>query len=344
MTTRINKRTALLIGAGYTARALVPALLARGIRVVVTTRNGTCDLEGVRCLTFDGTASPELGQAFKAADIILSSIPPDRGTGEDAALRAFGHLETKASWIGYLSATSVYGDRDGGWAFEAEWPTPGLGRGRHRAEAELGWLETGWPAHIFRLAGIYGPGRLPFAKLRNGTARAVIKSGHIVNRIHVADIVSVVLASIDTPGQPYRFGDDEMFTTTVNGSGKAGEFYQNTTEYDVVFYDQPAGLRRTAASYTPVSDPRDVAFISLNGETRPADWQNCERTHRGYLYASDSILRLSPMFEVCMRNKGYVLTTELGVSSSQGLTAASAGQSRQFTPYTPAQTYTYPSL
>ena len=199
MTTRINKRTALLIGAGYTARALVPALLARGIRVVVTTRNGTCDLEGVRCLTFDGTASPELGQAFKAADIILSSIPPDRGTGEDAALRAFGHLETKASWIGYLSATSVYGDRDGGWAFETEWPTPGLGRGRHRAEAELGWLETGWPAHIFRLAGIYGPGRLPFAKLRNGTARAVIKSGHIVNRIHVADIVSVVLASIDTP-------------------------------------------------------------------------------------------------------------------------------------------------
>lgn len=199
MTLSITKRTALLLGAGYTARALAPALLAKGYHVIATTRSGVCDLDGVETLAFDGSASAELKAAFETAEIILTSIPPDRKSGKDAALSALGGLQTRARWVGYLSATSVYGDRDGGWAFEGEWPTPGLKRGRHRADAEIAWLETGCPVHIFRLAGIYGPGRTPFAKLRDGTARAVIKPGHIVNRIHVADIVTALLASIETP-------------------------------------------------------------------------------------------------------------------------------------------------
>jgi nucleoside-diphosphate-sugar epimerase len=199
MTHSINKQTALLLGGGYVARALVPALQARGVDVCVTTRSGETDIAGVRCLRFDGTASEALLSTFRSADLILSSIPPNRQTGEDVALTAFAGLQTRARWIGYLSATSVYGDRDGGWAFEHEWPTPGLKRGQHRADAEISWIETGWPVHIFRLAGIYGAGRTPFDKLRAGSARAVIKPGHVVNRIHVEDIISALLASIDAP-------------------------------------------------------------------------------------------------------------------------------------------------
>ena len=199
MSRHINKpQSALLLGAGYVARALTPHLLKDGWDVQVTTRSGETKLQGVRCHKFDGSASTDLQSAFVDADIIISSIPPAKD-GHDPALIELGHLTPRASWIGYLSATSVYGDRDGKWAFEGEAPSPGLTRGIARAEAELAWIETVWPVHIFRLAGIYGPGRAPFDRLRAGTARAIIKDGHVVNRIHVADIVKALLLSLEKP-------------------------------------------------------------------------------------------------------------------------------------------------
>ncbi|MGB6230452.1 MAG: hypothetical protein WBF53_10040, partial [Litorimonas sp.] len=114
-------------------------------------------------------------------------------------LEALAETPTRARWIGYLSATSVYGDRGGRWAFEGEAPTPTLDRGRRRADAEARWLETYEQSQIFRLAGIYGPGRSPFGKIREGSARIVHAPGHVVNRIHVNDIVSALLASIARP-------------------------------------------------------------------------------------------------------------------------------------------------
>ncbi|WP_427452482.1 SDR family oxidoreductase [Litorimonas sp. WD9-15] len=199
MNGRINKpQSALLLGAGYTASHLAPALISRGYAVTVTTRDGQTDLDGVKCLAFDGEASDDLRKIFQSADMIVTSIPPHKD-GSDPALAALGKLIPSAKWIAYLSATSVYGDRQGRWAFEGEAPTPGLKRGKARAEAEIAWVETGWPVHIFRLAGIYGPGRSPFDKLRQGKARAVIKEGQVVNRIHVDDIVSALLLSSDKP-------------------------------------------------------------------------------------------------------------------------------------------------
>lgn len=199
MNSHINKpQSVLLLGAGYVAKHLIPALIADGYNVTVTTRTGQTEIESVSCLSFDGVVSPALQRAFETSDIILSSIPPTKN-GTDPVLQALRHATPCASWIGYLSATSIYGDRQGKWAFEGEAPSPSLQRGKARADAEIAWIETAWPVHIFRLAGIYGPGRSPFAKIRNKKARAVIKEDHVVNRIHVSDIVSALRLSLANP-------------------------------------------------------------------------------------------------------------------------------------------------
>jgi len=200
-------KTALLLGAGYVASHLAPALVKEGYQVFGTTRSNEHIGELKRCgitpIATENLEEPKLQDAFEQADLILSSISPEKSPGingfYDPVLRGLNRTKIKASWVGYLSATSVYGDRAGQWAFEGESPTPRLKRGRARAEAEMEWLETLWPVHIFRLAGIYGPGRAPFKKLRNGAARAVVKKDHVVNRIYVEDIVSAVMASISAP-------------------------------------------------------------------------------------------------------------------------------------------------
>jgi len=199
MNSHINKpQSVLLLGAGYVAKHFAPSLLADGYEVTVTTRSGQTDIEAVTCLSFSGELSPTLKTAFETADIILTSIPPSKD-GSDPVLDACLTLTPSAHWIGYLSATSVYGDRQGKWAFEGEAPSPTLRRGKARAEAEIAWIETGWPVHIFRLAGIYGPGRSPFDKIRQKKARAVIKTGHVVNRIYVSDIVTALRLSLAAP-------------------------------------------------------------------------------------------------------------------------------------------------
>ncbi len=205
--TAITGKTALLLGAGYVACHLAPALLARGYQVLGTTRSPehaeAIKKGGITPLITEDLRDSELKKAFKKADLILSSISPKKTPDEngfyDPVLSVLRETGIQASWIGYLSATSVYGDRSGQWAFEGEAPSPSLKRGIARAEAEIEWIETLWPVHVFRLAGIYGPGRSPFEKLKNGQARAVIKEQHIVNRIHVDDIVSAVMASMDAP-------------------------------------------------------------------------------------------------------------------------------------------------
>lgn len=205
--TAMTKKIALLIGAGYVATHLAPALRAKGYKVFGTTRSAeeaaSLDAQGIEPIVTENLQSLKLREVFERADLILSSVPPEKSPDEngcyDPVLSVLNKFKPTAHWIGYLSATSVYGDRNRQWAFEGETPTPQLKRGMARAEAEIEWIETLWPVHIFRLAGIYGPGRAPFEKLKSGKARAVIKEGHIVNRIHVEDIVSAIMASIGRP-------------------------------------------------------------------------------------------------------------------------------------------------
>lgn len=114
-------------------------------------------------------------------------------------------------WVGYLSTTGVYGDHQGGWVDEATPLSPSTTRGQLRVEAEAAWQSLGLPLHIFRIAGIYGPGRGPFAKVRNGTARRIIKKNQVFSRIHVDDIAQVLAASISkpNPGAIYNLCDDD---------------------------------------------------------------------------------------------------------------------------------------
>lgn len=220
-----GRKTAFFFGAGYTALRLAPHLRAMGYSIAATVRDGRKNrwlrAQGITPIAFKGQADAELKAVLSRAQIILSSAPPLRGGTDpilsslDTPLRA---LAPRAVWAGYLSATSVYGDRQGGWAFEDELLRPSTERGRARIEAELTWLETGLPLHVFRLAGIYGPKlgrgnsavtRSPLERLRSGKARAVIKPGHVVNRIHVDDIVSALLASIaaPNPARVYNIAD-----------------------------------------------------------------------------------------------------------------------------------------
>lgn len=207
MVSRIKSQQekALLLGAGYSARALIPHLKALDYGVIATTRTeAKAQLLrelGAQVVLYNGTMSKQLAEILGCCDIILSSIPPN--TEGDPFLNGLEKplfdFAKQASWVGYQSATSVYGNRRGQWAYEDELLRPLTQRGKNRARAELQWLETGLPVHVFRLAGIYGPNRSSFARLRKGKARAVIKPGHIVNRIHVDDICSAILKSIESP-------------------------------------------------------------------------------------------------------------------------------------------------
>lgn len=150
-----------------------------------------------------------------ATHLLVSAGPGDEGDpflhqyADDIAAAA--HLD----WIGYLSTTGVYGDRRGGWVTEEDEVAPSTLRGRRRKEVEAAWQAVaqanGLPLHIFRLAGIYGPGRGPFSKVRSGTARRIIKTGQVFSRIHVDDIAQVLRASIarPNPGAVYNVCDDD---------------------------------------------------------------------------------------------------------------------------------------
>ena len=196
----------LIFGYGYTARHFVQAVRQDFTTCFGTTRKpqGKSDAL-VSLLRFDGVdADPVLHQAVSEATAVLVSVPPDeRG---DPVLDAFSDLlstNKNLRWLGYLSTVGVYGDHQGGWVDEHAPLYPQNERSRRRVEAEQAWLDlgqdAGLPVHIFRLAGIYGPGQNALVNIKNGTAKRVIKEGQVFNRIHVADIAAVLCASLQNP-------------------------------------------------------------------------------------------------------------------------------------------------
>ena len=184
-------KTLLSFGHGFSARALTKLLLPQGWRIIGTTRSSEKAEElaasGVEPLIFPGA---DIRDAIAEATHLLISAGPD--ADGDPVLRAVGDQIAAGApsfeWAGYLSTTGVYGDHQGGWVDETAALTPATKRGQWRVEAEAAWAAIpGLPLHIFRLAGIYGPGRGPFAKVRSGTARRIIKEGQVFSRIHVDD-------------------------------------------------------------------------------------------------------------------------------------------------------------
>lgn len=201
--------TLLSLGHGYSARALARALVLQGWRVIGTTRDPAKAVAfrdaGVEPLLWPADLGPVLAQATH----ILASAAPD-ATGDPFLQARRDITRSRAGWVGYLSTTGVYGDHQGGWVDEDTALTPTSERGRHRVLAESQWRATGLPVHIFRLAGIYGPGRGPIQKVRDGSARRIIKPNQVFGRIHVDDIVQVLQASIlrPNPGAAYNVCDD----------------------------------------------------------------------------------------------------------------------------------------
>jgi nucleoside-diphosphate-sugar epimerase len=208
-------KTLLSFGHGFSARALAPLLLDRGWRVIGTTRAqdkaDAITATGVEARVWPGS---DLSEDLAAANALLISAAP--GPEGDPVLLAMREQIAASAphldWVGYLSTTGVYGDRGGDWVDETSALAPSTERGQMRVDAEAAWAAIpGLPLHIFRLAGIYGPGRGPFAKVRSGKARRIIKAGQVFSRIHVADIAQVLLASLDHPraGAIYNLCDDD---------------------------------------------------------------------------------------------------------------------------------------
>jgi nucleoside-diphosphate-sugar epimerase len=202
--------TLLSLGHGYSATALARLLVPEGWRVIGTTRS-SAKAEAMRAAGVDPLIWPgDLGPALAAATHILASAAPD--AAGDPFLQAVPQIAgARVDWVGYLSTTGVYGDHQGGWVDENTPLTPSSERGRWRVQAEDQWRATGLPVHIFRLAGIYGPGRGPFEKVRNGTARRIIKPGQVFSRIHVDDIAATLRTSMTrpNPGAAYNLCDDD---------------------------------------------------------------------------------------------------------------------------------------
>lgn len=208
-------KTLLSFGHGYSARALSRLLLPQDWRIIGTTRSEDkaprLMNEGVEPRIWPGA---DMIPALNAAThLLISAAPEDAGDPVLAALRnEIARRADQFAWVGYLSTTGVYGDHQGGWVDESTALTPATKRGIARVKAEAAWAAIpGLPLHIFRLAGIYGPGRGPFTKLRNGTARRIIKTGQVFSRTHVADIARVLAASIErpNPGAAYNVCDND---------------------------------------------------------------------------------------------------------------------------------------
>lgn len=206
----------LILGHGYSAGFLTPLLIAQGWTVTGTTRSDAVRVAaaGATPIVWPGQDDAVRAAIARADAILISAAPGENG---DPVLAAFSDELSRATpqWLGYLSTTGVYGDAGGGWVDETTPPAPSTSRGRARVAAEVAWQDLArahdLPLHIFRLAGIYGPGRGPFAKLRNGTAQRVIKPGQVFSRIHAEDIAQVLLASIKAPnpGAIYNLCDDQ---------------------------------------------------------------------------------------------------------------------------------------
>lgn len=209
----------LIFGGGWLGRAVGAEALRRGGAATATSRNAEtrAALAAEGLTPVDPADTADLQAAVARASAILVTAPPtaEGCPGLAALIPAITASEARPDWIGYISSTAVYGDRNGGWAFEDDALNAATLQGARRVRAEQDWLdagrEKGLTVQIFRLPALYGPGRSGLDRLRNGEARLVKKPGQVFNRIHVEDVVSGLFASMarPNPGRAYNLVDDE---------------------------------------------------------------------------------------------------------------------------------------
>jgi nucleoside-diphosphate-sugar epimerase len=209
----------LIYGGGWLGQAVARAVLAQGGSATATSRDAgrRARLAEAGITPLDPADAVAVQAAVTGVSAILVTAPPEAGgcPGARDLIPALAASGSWPDWIGYVSSTAVYGDRDGGWAFEDDALNAASLEGARRVRAEQDWLDAGQgmglTVQIFRLPGLYGPGRSAIDRLRDGTARLVRKPGQIFNRIHVKDVVSGLFASMarPRPGAAYNLTDDE---------------------------------------------------------------------------------------------------------------------------------------
>jgi nucleoside-diphosphate-sugar epimerase len=238
----------LIFGAGYTGLAIAAAALEQRLSVAVTSR-GTPGLPaGVALVPF-----ARADTAIAAARFVVSTAAPDERGDPVLALWGAAIRAANLAWLGYLSATGVYGDRGGGWVDEDTPPSPGAARSRRRLAAEAAWIDhaAGRPLDIFRLAGIYGPGRSALDEIRANRARRVIKPGHAFGRIHRDDIAAGVMAAMARPPRGTRvlnFADDAP-TESAAVLTEAARLLGTRPPPEVPFQTAWAGMGEMARSF-----------------------------------------------------------------------------------------------
>jgi nucleoside-diphosphate-sugar epimerase len=205
----------LVFGFGYTASHVSSLLRRKRYEVAATVRTRAkadeLDQAGITARVYSSDhADAQIVEDIRSSDAILISVPPNENG--DPVLRSFAGQIAQAQnlrWLGYLSTVGVYGDHAGNWVDEKTPTTTENGRLLDRTTAEKEWLALG--AHVFRLSGIYGPGRNQLVQLAAGTARRIVKPNQVFNRIHVADIATVIEASLtkSRPGGIYNVSDNE---------------------------------------------------------------------------------------------------------------------------------------
>ncbi len=208
----------LVFGFGYTGQALARRMLGEGWDVWATARSAE-SADAARAMgatPVDATSREALVAAPVMNAILVTPPPDDHGCPAlNALVPAMAQANAFPDWIGYLSTTGVYGDREGRWTFETSPLAARSPEGARRVAAERDWLQVGrgmgLTVQVFRLPGIYGPGRSTFDRLREGRARNWVKPGQVFSRIHVEDIASALAASIARPhaGRAYNLTDDE---------------------------------------------------------------------------------------------------------------------------------------
>ena len=247
----------LIFGMGYTANRLADKLRGQGWLVT-----GTRRMSGGDAVAFDDEVA--VRTALEDATHILSSVPPS-GEGGDPVLQKYGSaiVERAVSWIGYLSSTGVYGDSGGAWLDESA--LVGEGRRTARAEADLAWQALRDDVRVFRLPGIYGPGRSALERVEEGKAHRIDLPGQIFSRVHVDDIVGAVIAAFDGPAGVYNIADD------------APASQNDVIEYacDLLQHEWPPLLSIEAAGLSPMARGfyAENRRVSNNKAKRRLNWQ-----------------------------------------------------------------------
>ena len=208
-----NKKKFLILGCGFSGSFFANTIRKLGCTALTSSRSEKKDPNSFVFNSENGTV-PNI-KIFDGVTHILSCIPPDKN-GNDPVLRILKNKLKSLSleWVGYLSTTGVYGNTMGDWVFETDQPNPFQKRSHKRLNCEKEWIESGLPIQIFRLPGIYGPGRSTFEAIKNKKIRVISKKNQVFSRIHVADITNAIIYLLENKNslkfhQIINIADDE---------------------------------------------------------------------------------------------------------------------------------------